>query len=51
MHVPTTGDNLSTAPCDVVDLTCEELGAVSPTVTGTVYNNTTCHKIQLYGGQ
>ena len=35
-HLPTPDGNVSTAPCDVVDLTCEELGAVSPSVTGIV---------------
>ena len=34
MHLPSTGDDVFTAPC--VELTCEELGAVSPSVTGIV---------------
>ena len=31
MHLPSTGDDVLTAPCG--ELTCEELGAVSPYVT------------------
>ena len=36
IHLPTTGDDVFTAPCGVVELTCEELEAVSPSVTGIV---------------
>ena len=43
-HLPTTGGDVFTAPCGVVELTCEELGAVSPSVTGI-----TCHMIPLIG--
>ena len=35
-HLSKTGDDVFTAPCGVVELTCEELGAVSPSVTGIV---------------